>query len=60
MYQCSRTTKMEQSVMSELIKEWYELLDANHVKVEPKAFTLLQMVMENYDITKKAVEEDAV
>jgi hypothetical protein len=51
---------MEQSVMSELIKEWYELLDANHVKVEPKAFTLLQMVMENYDITKKAVEEDAV
>ena len=46
--------------MSELINEWYELLDANHVRVEPKAFTLLKLVMEDYEITKKPVEEDAV
>lgn len=35
---------------SEIINDWYELLQDNHVGVQPKAATLLKQVLDRYDI----------
>lgn len=35
---------------NEIINDWYELLQDNHVGVQPKAATLLKQVLDRYDI----------
>lgn len=39
---------------SEIITVWYELLQDNHVGVQPKAATLLKQVLDRYDISVKS------
>lgn len=38
---------------NEIINDWYELLQDNHVGVQPKAATLLKQVLDRYDIKEK-------
>lgn len=38
---------------SEIINDWYELMQDNHVGVQPKAATLLKQVLDRYVIEDK-------
>jgi hypothetical protein len=35
---------------NEIIRDWYELLQDNHVGVQPKAATMLKQILDRYDI----------
>ncbi len=41
---------------NEIINDWYELLQDNHVGVQPKAATLLKQILDRYDI--KEIDRD--
>jgi len=38
--------------MAQIMDEWYSLMETNNVSVQPKASTLLGMVLSKYDIQK--------
>ena len=38
---------------NEIINDWYELMQSNHVGVQPKAATLLKQVLDRYTIKQK-------
>lgn len=65
MYQSGKTMKMVQNVIfnkkevmkdytSEIMEDWFTMLQSNHVGVQPKATTLLKNVLDRYDIKPKS------
>lgn len=38
--------------VAQIMSEWYSLMETNNVSVQPKASTLLGMVLSKYDIQK--------